>query len=155
MTSEIPDLWDNSITIDVLTPATILNYQVEKLKQKTKGILVGELTHTETDSVTTLSLDLLAPRADSQRLRILQVKYKTQEVYPVAIAGAGLNEMQKKLDMPLELTFSDAPASFQTIAYTEEEFIDAIAIVLKSGIIRAKMQSLIAKSNEVKTQPVG
>ena len=130
MPSKIPDLWSDDITVDVLTPLAILRAQVQGLERRTKGLLEVEINSQEKDREVEHWFDLVAP-ALGFRERILQVIHGKFMVYPVRLFAEGLDQGSGT-------------------AMSQEEFVNLLRKVLRSGQVRASIQSLIARSNETK-----
>lgn len=151
MTS-IPDLWGHAISVDVLTPAAILNTQAALLKRKTQGIVIAELeTTTDSKNVVTIKLDLVAPAVDSFRASVLAVRHKADYVYPAlvstaAFAGKGGGTFG-------DLAWGGVEDRMSQLAETETQFVSFLQDALQSGFILSIVQSLIAKSNEARRGP--
>ena len=62
MTTTIPDLWPEEISVEVLTPLAILRYQAERFRDRTKGLLKAKATTITKDHGSTRhQLDVIAP----------------------------------------------------------------------------------------------
>jgi hypothetical protein len=148
---EIPDLWGDEIRLDVRTPLMILNAQADMLSRKTKGVIKADISEKKyRESWTVIHFDLLAPSAHSVRTRILAIMHANLEAYPVTVAGTALAEetIFERLKPGSNSTIPNEAVSIQRIIYTEDEFLKAVRVILRSGFVLSKIQSLIAKSNE-------
>ena len=150
--TKIPDLWGHAISVDVLTPAAILNTQATLLKRKTQGIVIAELETTEgSKNIVTIKLDLVAPAVDNFRATVLAVRHKADYVYPAlvtssAFAGKGGGPFG-------DLKWGGVEDQMSKLAETEMQFISLLQEALQSGPILSIVQSLIAKSNEARQGP--
>src|SRR5436190_24344142 len=85
MPATIPSLWPNDIVVDVLPPLEILQAQATKIGEITKGILTAEVTTvTGHEDFVVHRLDLIAPKLDDRRYRILTATHRT-DFYPVVL----------------------------------------------------------------------
>ncbi len=77
--------------------------------------------------------DLVATLLNIYRYRLLEVNHDTKMVYPVRVTSDTLKEKSIK-------------------AYSQSEFVQAIAKVLQSPRSKSVVQSLIARSNDTQAQ---
>jgi hypothetical protein len=133
MPAKIPDLWSDDISVDVLTPLAILRAQVQGLERRTQGVLEVQISSVPKGNDMEHWFDLVAP-ALGFRERILNATHAWDRVYPVKVEAA---------------CFAAKGKLTQT-ALSQEEFVDLIREVLRSGEVRSSIQSLIARSNEAK-----
>lgn len=129
MAREIPILWPQGLNPDVLTPLAIMRVQESALAKLTRGVLTSEVTVNTAKDEVSIGLDLVAPALGNYRQRILNVKHKKGQVYPVELEAA---------------CFS----GFRRPAMTDEEFIAALQEVLSSGTVQSQMLSMMARSND-------
>lgn len=148
----IPDLWGQAITVNVLTPAAILNTQAALLKRKTQGIVVAELaTTTDSKNIVTIKLDLVAPAVDNFRASVLAVRHKADYVYPALVSTSAFSG---KGGGPFgDLAWRGVEDQLSQLAETETQFVSLLQEALQSGFILSIVQSLIAKSNEARQGP--
>ncbi len=144
MTTAIPDLWSDDIRVDVLPPVAVLRAQEGLLAKKTQGILQAKLLTSATETLVEHSLYLIAPALNFYRVSLLSATHDREMVYPVTVAAQcwfseflpdGAEEPEKR-----------------RVAATEEEFIDLVRQALRSTAVRGLIQSLIARSNEIREQ---
>ena len=133
MSQNIRSLWSVDIKGTVLSPSTILKGQADALAIQTGGILLAEIVedHDE-DGDVSLSFDLVAPALQGSRHRILRVIHKPGLPYPAWVEAETLR--------------SAYGAMVKT--YTDHEFTETVAEVLKSGQVSSVAQSLVARANE-------
>jgi hypothetical protein len=154
MAATIPNLWSDDIKVDILTPLVILRSQAGLLGQMTRGLLEAEVSTVTSDTgVVQHHLDLIAP-ALRYRHRVLAVKHSRELVYPVAVEAECFQPKPKSWTTG-EIPAPSKPSSFpvdpedgRPKANTEQEFIDLVSKVLHSSEVRSIIQSLIARSNE-------
>lgn len=150
--TNIPDLWGQAISVDVLTPAAILNTQAALLKRKTQGIVIAELeTTTDSKNVVTIKFDLVAPAVDNFRASVLAVRHKADYVYPALVATSAFSS--KGGGQFGDLKWGGVEDQLSKLAETETQFISLLQEALQSGFILSIVQSLIAKSNEARQGP--
>lgn len=135
MPATIPNLWPkNDVSVNVLSPVAILRAQASSLTQMTKGLLQGEVTSIALESGRTqYHLDIVAPALENYRHRLLSVTQPSKMNYPVSFLG----------QEPILGYKGD-----DTLAYSEQQFINKLQDVLNSEAAVAVLQSLISRSNE-------
>jgi hypothetical protein len=155
MSTSIPDLWPEDLSVNILTPAAILKGQAAKLAEKTKGLLEAEVTTSEepraaagpldltrTDAQSTGNtlivhdFDLIAPALQNYRHRVMVAKHSAALCYPASV-------------------MSEALIHGPIVANSEQEFIQLVGTILQSVAVRAVIQSLIARSNEAQVTKRG
>ena len=146
MPTEIPDLWDDDIKVDVLPPLLILKAQAVALNRKTSGILSASV-RTELSSIsdpekTTLNethfLELSAPVYGYSE-EILIVTHARSRVYPAQIL------------LPEAIRWSNnLLLSKSNSAATVEEFFKYLREALRSPVTRGSIDTLLARSNEMR-----
>lgn len=151
MKSSIADLWSDNIRADVLTPAAILEAQVEPLRRKTKGVLRAELMTSCRDGWVEHQLQLVAPALQNYRVMVLTVRHLERDVYPTTVMAPCF---QRQFRDPLEehgyelgIATGGLPRN-QRPATNQDEFMNVVRQVLQSNDVRATIESLIAQSNE-------
>ncbi len=156
MATTIPDLWSSDIQVDVLTPVAILRMQVSYFDKKTQGILQAGVSTTSTDDRHLHGLDLIAPLLDHYRKTLLTAEHRRDEAYPVVITSQALVPEDKRSGKKPYFDEIEVPGGVGQVdpsrreANTQEEFIELVRQVLQSGTVRSLIQSLIARSNEVR-----
>ncbi|MGH7172857.1 MAG: hypothetical protein ACRELG_21460 [Gemmataceae bacterium] len=159
MTTAIPDLWSEDITIDVLPPIAILKAQEGLLARKTQGMLEAKLSTTESGSLVQHQLDLIAPSLNFYRERLLTATHDRLMLYPVIVTAecfAPKSEVSRGPLAPLHVTakaLTDmhralVPEVIQRKAATGDEFVELVREVLQSAEVRALISSLIARINQ-------
>ncbi len=144
MPTAIPDLWSDDIRVDVLPPVAVLRAQEGLLAKKTQGILQAELLTSASETLVQHNLYLVAPALNFYRVSLLSATHNRKMVYPVTvIARRWFSEF-----------FPNGSEEIETkrVAATEEEFIDLVREALRSTEVRGLIQSLIARSNEIRNQ---
>lgn len=132
MSQNIQSLWAPEIKATVLSPMTILKGQAEALALQTGGVLLAEIVEDHEEGNVTLSFDLVAPALHGSRHRILRAIYSEDRLYPVEIEA--------------EIFVGRASA------FTDQQFTNNVAKVLKSASVLSVAQSLVARANEVLTE---
>ncbi|MBY0459560.1 MAG: hypothetical protein K2V38_19745 [Gemmataceae bacterium] len=141
MPTEIPDLWDDDIKVDVLPPLVILRAQDEGIRRKTQGILRAAISTTvenEPDGSVWVSHEfgLVAPALGSQE-SLLTVGHAERKLYPVQIF------------VPDEITWNDGKTISRSIrCYDPDEFIAQLRAALRSPPTKGSVSTLLALSNE-------
>lgn len=163
MSTTLPDLWSDDIRVDILSPVAILRAQEGPLVQKTQGLLRASVSSSSTDEWEQHELDLIAPALGGYRVGLLSAKHRKDMVYPVIVTSKALLPKEDAYSLfPRILlpNFSLAVAEVskeglsrdQREAATQQEFIELVRTVLRSGMVRAIIQSLIARSNDVQAR---
>jgi len=132
MASTIPNLWPDGIKTTVLTPLVILRHQAADLEQRTSGILRGEVRSVEGDDTVEHQFDIVAPALGYEH-RILKVQHAKEMIYPARVQADALGAR---------------PPQPPNTVMDDEEFINWLAEVLRSGSMKAVILSLIARANE-------
>jgi hypothetical protein len=142
MTTTIPDLWSDDIRVNVRPPVTVLRAQEGLLAKKTQGILQAKLLTSATETLVQHSLYLIAPALNFYRVSLLSATHDREMVYPVTVtAQCWFSEF---------LPDEGEEVEKKRVAATEEEFIDLVRQALRSTEVRGLIQSLIARSNEIR-----
>jgi hypothetical protein len=142
MTTAIPDLWSDDIRVDVLPPIAVLRAQEGLLAKKTQGILQAKLMTSESETLVQHNLYLVAPALNFYRVELLSAKHDRELIYPVTVtAHCWFSEFLPDEDEEIER---------RHVAATAEEFIDLVRQALRSTEVRGLIQSLIARSNEIR-----
>jgi hypothetical protein len=135
------DLWPN-IKINANTPERILRHQANVLKKKSQGYLEAEVSKVIEDGKTTLFFDMIAPKLNRSRYRIFIANHAaTDATYPVVLESDAISDLDDNDHHP------DCP-DFPT-SYDEVSFQAAVQVILWSRVVQAKIESFIARTNEV------
>ena len=138
----IPDLWSEDIQIDVLPPVAILRAQENPLGRKTKGILEAKVMTTTSESEAQHQLDLIAPALSHYRKTLLTARHSFEMVYPVEVRAPCFEPDGSMREFML---------SKRNFAAGQEDFIQVVRKVLQSTETKAIIQSLISRSNEIRS----
>jgi hypothetical protein len=144
----IPDLWSDDVKVDVLTPLAILRTQKAYLERRTQGILRAQVATTTTDAWVQHQLELVAPALNQYRTVVLTARHNADLVYPVIVRS--LDYLAPPLS-PSRAAPGAAEAP-ERLANSQDEFIALVREILRSGPVRSLIQSLIARSNEVRSE---
>jgi hypothetical protein len=136
------DFWSDDIKVEVLTPLMILRAQEPALRKKTKGILQAEVETVSTDSSVIHNLYLVAPALGNYKEKILSVTHTPSLVYPCEVASSTLSGVRHVAVVP----------SLSETIYSQTGFIDRLRDALQSPFVRSTIDSLLAKSNEQRTE---
>ena len=149
MSATIPDLWPDDIQVDVLTPLMILRNQAGLLYSKTQGTLLAQVMTTSTEEWVQYQLDLIAPLLERYRASLLTARHQLGEAYPVTVTSQAFVPKPGPLGALARSPFG--PPLDQRVAATQREFIDLVREVLQSPTTRSRIQSLIARGNETRS----
>ena len=139
MADPIPDYWPDTIKVNTLSPLNILQLQAAYLKKRTGGIVEGVVDKADSREGATVTLDILAT-VMNYRERVLTVTYKgTYKPYHAEIEAIGLTN---DAEHPI----------VSTTAHSEEEFKEILRESLQSKEMNTLIQSLIARTNELRPQ---
>lgn len=134
MANAVPDLWPESVDVDVISPLVILRHQATALRKRTKNLLEADI-HTSTlephpasdpfddDARVQHELRIVVPALDRYSYSLLRVWHRSSLPYPVTIVGWGT-------------------------AASEDEFMDLLSKALASPDTMSIIHSLIAQTNE-------
>jgi len=148
MANEIPNVWPEDITLDIVTPQAILRIQAENLRTQTKGLLHARVTRTESDREALYELDVIAPVLGSTH-RVLNARHGKDVVYPVIVDAECFRREHKEADFQaIQTVLLGRKPRHPGAASTQDEFLKVIETVLGSNEVRSLLQSLIARSNE-------
>jgi hypothetical protein len=153
MSTTIPVLWSDDVSVDVVSPLAILRVQAGSLSRMTKGLLEAEIETSISDSdKVQYQFDVIAPVLNKFRRRILIATHQRDWVYPVVVEAEcflpgdrppTLRAVTDPRPRPTDLAFEG-----QRPAATDQEFIKLVGEVLRSPQIRSLIHSLIARSND-------
>lgn len=156
------DLWPN---IDIEgpkdVPLKILREQAEKLSEKTKGLVYGDISTNSNKGFIFHTLYLVAPNLDNYRYSLLSIAHGVMP-FPVFIYNHNLKNKEiikvkktKKYTLPnLIFPFDEYVLSEDSVpepdlkALTIEEFISEIKKIFQSDETKGILQSLISQSKE-------
>jgi hypothetical protein len=137
---ENTDLWPE-IKLTANTPERMLRHQANVLKKKSQGYLEAEVTKVVEDGKTTLFFDLIAPQLKRTRYRIFTATYSEfDDSYPTSVESAAIQDLYSDGDPDVTNTVS---------ADDESHFGSIIKTILTSRRVQAKIESFIARTNEV------
>lgn len=154
-------LWSPEIKPTTQSPFAILDIQAKALTKQTNGILVGDLKVVNSpENKTTLYLDMVVPALNNFRHGVLTATYDRDAMYPVKVDAACFRQPRDTgTPQPLPFqTVNPGPllqalgAKDVTVAASDEEFRQLVALVLSSDEVKSTAQSLIARANDVMTQ---
>lgn len=152
MAVTLPDLWSDDIQVSVVTPLVILRSQVAYLERKTQGILRADVATSSSDAWLLHQFDLIAPALRDYRRTLFTAKHNKDMIYPVYVQ-ADCFAPANPFAMVSAVAIGGSPADQRT-ANTQDEFIDLVRSVFRSGQVRSIIQSLIARSNDAtETRP--
>ena len=146
MPATISDLWADDIKVDVLTPLMILRSQETYLSNRTGSLLRARVFTMTSENTVKHEVNLIAHVLKYQVV-ILSATHSSELVYPTEIAARGFMSEDVHPDTGSPYRF-ESNSLEQRTANTQEEFIELLREVLHSGHVRSLMQSLIASSNE-------
>ncbi|MFO0799570.1 MAG: hypothetical protein U0804_19035 [Gemmataceae bacterium] len=156
--------WPDDIKVDVLPPVAILRARASEIGRITKGILKGEVsTTTGAGDMVSHRLDLVAPALNGRRYGVLNAIHRA-DLYPVlveaecfkppvsrsrvgAAVGGSFPMFVAGGTDPEPPPWPD-PTDWRPVANNEDEFVARVREVLRSGKVRAAIDTLLALSNE-------
>ena len=163
-----------------LSPYKILKEQAEVLGSQTKGILHGEVEQrTAGMERIALNFDIVVPRLDGSRYRILTIGHGKDSSYPAVLDAEAIRNAESKSESFLSGLFSRTsprfklpdgledliqPTSWAELQETaqlgkrvanDRELIEELARVLSSPSVVSLAQSLIARVNDASTNEFG
>ena len=151
MVETIPNLWSaRELKQKVLTPIAILRAQAAQLSPMTHGMLRAEVTTLRAEKQDVLGLEIIAPALHNYRHRLLNVQYTRDEYYPAKVSANGLTVTRIVKNQRTSAESQLTSEVTELTAYTETELIDILRQALQAPQNIAMLQSLIARSNEVK-----
>jgi hypothetical protein len=152
MASSSEVYWPPELARKVASPKAILLKQAEALDEFSGGLLRGDIvTGLDTDKKNVfLSLDIIAPRLESGRRRILTAWHEVGMPYPVTVDA---DCFRRKGSLPsyeaiAQTLTGQAEGKKLPEASSDAEFRRLVAEVLTSDEVKAIGQSLIALSED-------
>ena len=146
MPTQISQEWPDEISVDVVTPLTVLRTLASSLEQKTKGILRAEIVHSHLrEDLVQLSFDIVAPAVGHYRHQLLIAQHHPELVYPVDLTGDFLDD---------SINGQGYYRYTQTLS-TQQQLEKALMESIRSPNTLAVINSLIARSSEVGEAQVG
>jgi hypothetical protein len=142
MPDEVTSYWPDDFDVKVLSPLAILRIQASALSAKTGGLLDAEVVTATSAKTASHELQLIAPALGGERRTVLTVTHAVNEPYPARLAAAVFEP---------DVDSYDPNEDPRPEASTVQEFKDLVKQVLQSKQVRATMQSLLARSQEVTT----
>jgi hypothetical protein len=150
MANAAASLWPQDIRVPTRSPLSILKEQAGLLNEVTKGVLQGEVTTvTGADDFVIHRLDIVTPRLDGARYRVLTITHRTA-LYPV-VMEADVFRIARPLPSVARELFSEVwprPDDWRPVAASQEEFTARLREVLNSPHVRGLIETLILQSNE-------
>jgi hypothetical protein len=128
--AHVKSLWpESALSVNVRTPVAVLREQARALTDITKGILVGDVSSSESASKKTVlhNLDVIAPALGGFRRRLVTLSHHSDQVYPVSLSA----------DMYIAESSPDTASLENTLA-----------LLFGSKGVISMLTSLIAQSNE-------
>ena len=155
-TDQIPNLWPtDEIVVDVLPPLVILRAQASNLRLMTKGILEAEInTLRGSGGRLQHQLEILVPALEHYRRRLLTATHDENMVYPVYV-----DDETPEVDTANALLGREVgdliSAGMRGVrkpvrCSTQDVFIETLQQILRSSTVKSLVQSLIARSNEIR-----
>ncbi len=113
-----------------MSPRDILDMQAMALRELTGGLLTAQvnLKHDHAEGAVYLIFDLVVPKLQGKRHRILTGRYLDDRIYPCHVDADGLRSSE--------------------VAHSDEEFRELVRQVLHSGEVKSLALSLIATAKE-------
>lgn len=146
--AQIPDLWPESLRVDVLTPYAVLSAQATKLTEKTQGLVEGRVTTRALPPGLWLHIfDLVAPVL-SFRYTLFRLWHRESMPYP-AVLWRGREPSTKPSDIARALS-EDRMEPGSDLIWNEEKLLHALQGVFQNPVTLSVVESLISRSNEVR-----
>lgn len=140
MSNEETSYWPSDFAVKILSPLAILRIQASALAAQTQQLLEAEVSTTAVPQKVSHQLQLIAPALDGERRAVLTVYHATNEPYPVTV--------EAKMFEP-DADNYDPEQDWRPEASTSQEFKNLVKQVLQSKEVRATVESLLARSQEV------
>lgn len=140
MPDEVTSYWPDDFNVKVLSPLAVLRLQAGTLSAKTQGLLDAEVVTATTQTRTSHELQLVAPALGGERRTVLTVTHGASDPYPATLDAAVFEP---------DPNYHDPDADWRPEASTVQEFKELVKNVLQSKPVRAAIQSLLARSEEV------
>jgi hypothetical protein len=145
MNGQLHDLWpEDMLTLQVLTPISILKFQAVRLTEKSRGMIEGRIRTSILANQLSHSFLLVAPFLDGYECELLQIRHFLDLVYPVRIYWRGAPSIQSIAGDMVILTEDERCE----IANSQFELEQILAKVLGAKDTLAIVQSMLAQSNE-------
>jgi hypothetical protein len=156
--SRIPDLWGPKISVDSLTPASILRAQASILTKRTQGIVRGDVdVSISGNDIVRARLSLLSDTLGGEYTEaVLDIVYGKRILYPCLLNSmafeyddTGEHSMAiHQLSDDIRAHIPDGNYNLSRIAHNESAFIKLLGIVFASDTVQNTITSLIANANE-------
>jgi hypothetical protein len=130
------------------SPREILEAEAAELTRRTGGLLIGDLRMSKDDDATMIRFGAVAPALGGGRQGILVAIHPNDEDYPAWIHAACF---PRSMNFPPSALLTPAEDK-EFVASGPEQFRRLVEKVLRSHEVKAVVQSLIARSNEVMSQ---
>jgi hypothetical protein len=149
----ITSLWPEDIKATVESPLDILKGQEAGLEQLTQGKLKAVVSSIESDHLVQHQLDLIAPKLNFYRERLLSLTHARDKMYPVIVRSEAFKVDSWRVAKSgglLHLPSVDPTTPFsqsltERKGTTDVELQDLIKVVLGSSFVRSLIASLIAQ----------
>ena len=165
MNSQIRDLLPDEVDVSTTPlPAEILEFQAQRLEERTKGILNARVLRTTSESEIVLSFEVSAQALDFTSI-LFKVRHRPELEYPALIVPpdplpAFLRPtvtVTKVKKGPLGSAYGsiafdkyeETTEKNHWLAVTDMEFLTKVGEVLRMPQIRSMFASLVSKSNRL------
>ncbi len=125
----IPDLWPEEIVFTpTLSPLTILRHQAGILREKSRGVIEGEVLSSANGTDVSHELRLVAPSLDRYSRQLLRVNHHKDLPYPCKVISDSFEQDDD--------------------VHSPDGLIESLSRALNSGITRSLIFSLLARIGE-------
>ncbi len=140
MPDDATSYWPADFAVNAPTPLAILRIQAGALSASTQALIEAEVVTAQTPQKVAHELQLVAPALDGERHTVLTVYHAADEPYPATVEAALFDQ---------EAGHPDAETDRSAKASTVHEFRELVKRVLQSNQVRATVESLLARSQDV------
>lgn len=167
MSTVIRDMWPEVVDTETIAlPSEILEYQAQRLEERTKGFLKANvLQSVSADREVILTFELTAPSLDFSSI-LFKVRYRFELEYPALIVPPEplppFLQPTIKVEKVNKGFFGSVPAIIRPfdervavdepnpwLATTDSEFSDKVGKVLQSPAVTSIVTNLLAKSHRI------
>jgi hypothetical protein len=153
----IPDLW-GPISVDVVSPLAVLRSQAGRLSGHTKGLLTADVRTAVDNAGVTHTFQIVAPSLKGYRYDLFSAAHDPELIYPVTVSFRPWQDDDRSDDLRLP---SGRTLDINALAggvpgrkaATTDDFVEMVREALTAPYTQSIVSSLIAKSNEVVSQP--
>ena len=172
MSTVIRDMWPEVIDMEtVALPGEILEYQAQRVEERTKGFLKANILHTvSSEQEVLLSFELTAPSLDFSSI-LFKVRHRLELEYPALIIPPeplpSFLQPTIRVEKLNKGYFGSAPASVRPfdervtvdkpnhwLATSDTEFSDKVGEVLQSPAVTSIVANLLAKTHRIANPPL-